>query len=62
MALINTANTNGKLGRNIEPVFGVGVFRLRPITAASERFCVLSPCCCYWELYLKVLQGAERKR
>lgn len=60
---INTANTNSKLGRNIEHAFGVGTFQLRPITAAAaERFYVLSPCCCYWKLYLKVLQGAERKR
>lgn len=48
--LINTANTNNKLGGDIEPEPCMGIFQSKKITLISERFYVLSPCCSYWEL------------
>lgn len=57
--LINTANTNDKLGGDIEPELCMGIFQPKKITLTSEWFYVLSPCCSYWEM---ILESATRSR
>lgn len=43
--LINTANTNDKLGGDTELELCIGIFQPKKITVISEQFYVLSPCC-----------------